>query len=520
MLYQFNQFILDTDQYQLSLSDKPISIEPLTFDLLAYLIEHRDRVVSRDELLDNLWKGKVVTDAALGARLKDARKAVQDSGLKQTVIKTFHRRGYQFVADAMKIVTEPPETPTKQMVFGNVIAPPEEPSIAVLPFTNMSGDQEQEFFSDGITEDIITALSRIPRLFVVARHSTSVYKNNGVDIKQVGREQGVKFVLEGSVRKSANQIRVTAQLIEVSTGNHRWADHYDRDLSDIFSIQDQIAKNITVAVQIELTEGEQARLWAGGTQNLKAWGCVVRGNELMIRHSRGDNIEARQLAERAVSLDPNYANAWVLSGFTHFEDAIWGWGSSHDKSISIAQEKANRAIELEEHNSEGYMLMAWLKSELAEYDEAILLSRKAVDLSPNHSSNAAFFGAILRRAGRVPESYQQTKRAFRLSPIYPPWYLYSQGVNCFALGKNDEAIDMLKTYIEICEPDSSFMQVTRIFLAVSLASIGRESEAKTVTEEVFEIEPEFQIADWWQYPQKDVSLRNRAVEIWTKLVSQ
>ncbi len=397
--------------------------------------------------------------------------------------------------------------------------PPKEPSIAVLPFTNMSGDPEQEYFSDGITEDIITALSRIPRLFVVARNSTSVYKGMGVDIKQVGREQGVKFVLEGSVRKSGNQIRITAQLIDARSGNHRWAERYDRELSDIFAVQDEIAKNVTVAVQVELTEGEQARLWAGGTENLEAWECVVRGNELMIHHGRGDNKEARRLAERALLLDPNYADAWVLFGFTHFEDAMWGWSSSREESISLGLEAAFKAIELQELNPDSYILLGWLKCELGEFDEAVEAARKAVSLSPNHSSNVAFLGAILGRANEFQESYQQTKRALRLCPIYPPWYLHSLGVSCFALGRYEEAVKLYRECIDSFDPDSSFIQIGRVFLAICLASAGNDVEAKIVSEEIFRLDPGFQIDEWWQFSRKDQTVRNRAVTIWNRIVS-
>jgi adenylate cyclase len=354
---------------------------------------------------------------------------------------------------------------------------------------------------------------------VIARHSTFVYKGKGVDIKQVGREQGVKFVLEGSVRRSENQIRISAQLIDTSTGNHRWAERYDRELSDIFSVQDEITKSITAAVQVELTDGEQARLWAGGTNNLEAWECVVRGNDLMIHHSLGDNYEARRLAESALLFDPSYANAWVLYGYTHFEDAMWGWSSSHEASISKALEAANRAIEFQEHNPESYMLLAWLKCELDEFDEAVLFARKAVSLSPSHSSNVAFLGAILGRASEYQEAYQQTRRALRLSPNYPPWYMHSQGVNCFALGRDEEAINLFKACVEKVDPDSSFIQVDSVFLAICLASVGRDIEAKTVSDEVFKLDPSFKVDEWWRFPRKDQTLRKRAVIIWNGIVS-
>jgi adenylate cyclase len=281
----------------------------------------------------------------------------------------------------------------------------------------MSGDPEQEHFSDGITEDIITALSRIPRLFVIARHSTAVYKRQDIDVRRVGREQGVQYVLEGSVRRSGRRLRITAQLIDATTGNHRWADRYDRELDDIFAVQDDITRNVTVAVHGELTDREQARLWAGGTNKVEAWECVVRGNELVHRHVRPDNQEARDLAERALALDPDYANAWVLLGLTHYEDALWSWVSSRESSIANGEAAANKAIELEEFSPDGYALLAFLRTEQAEFDAAVDLGRKAVSLASNHAPNVALLAVALARAGEYQESLQQIMRAIRLSPI-------------------------------------------------------------------------------------------------------
>jgi adenylate cyclase len=396
---------------------------------------------------------------------------------------------------------------------------PDEPSIAVLPFTNMSGDPEQEYFSDGIAEDIITALSRIPRLFVVARHSTSAYKGQAVDIKQVGREQGVQFVLEGSVRKSGNRIRITAQLIDASTGNHRWADRYDRDLIDIFAVQDEITRNVTIAVQVELTAGEQARLWAGGTDNIEAWECVVRGNEYVHRHAHEDNQEARRLADRALSLDPDYANAWVLYGLVYYEEAMWGWGSSREASLSTAEEAANRAIELEEFSPDGFSLLAIVKSEQAEFDEAVEIGRKAVSLSPRHAPNLALYTVALGRAGNYQAALQQIKRAIRLSPIYPAWYLHVLGSCGFAVGEDEQAVSAYRTCLEATDPDSAFVPIVRVWLAICLANAGHGAEARTVSAEVLRLDPSFRIDDWWQFPRKDWALRERAVGIWNEIVS-
>ena len=385
--------------------------------------------------------------------------------------------------------------------------------LAVLPVVN-----HQTFLcGTGLTFDVY--LTARARLFVVARNSTSVYKGQAVDIKQVGREQGVRFVLEGSVRKSGNQIRITAQLIDAITGNHRWAERYDRELNDIFAVQDEIAKNVTVAVQVELTAGEQARLWAGGTDNLDAWECVVRGNELMHRHNRGENVEAQRLAEQAISLDSNYADAWVLAGMSHFEDAMWGWSSSREESLTTALEDAHKAIELEELNPDSLILLAYVKCELTEFDEAVEIAQRAVSLSPNHTASVAALAVALARAGKHEEHHKQIKRAMRLSPIYPAWYLSDLGASCFALGKYEEAVTAFRGCTENTDQDSPFLLFAKVFLAICLAKSGHVTEAKNETEEIYDLDPNFQIDEWWQFTVKDQTVPNRAVKIWNKLVS-
>ena len=481
-------------------------------------------IVDRDEIYGD--------GVNVAARLEDLADAggVCVSESVRTAVGSKLAVDYEFMGEqAVKNIKEPirayqirirsgeaPTTPSPELPELEL---PDKPSIAVLPFTNMSGDSEQEYFSDGITEDIITALSRIPRLFVVARHSTSVYKGRAVDIKQVGKEQGVKFVLEGSVRKSGSRVRITAQLIDASTGSHRWADRYDRELSDIFAVQDEIAKNVTVAVQVELTAGEQALIWAGGTDKLKAWECVVRGNELMHRHSQGDNNEARRLAQHARSLDPDYANAWVLMGMTHWQDSMWGWSSSRESSMSAALEAANKAIELQQLNPDSYMLLACVKFELAEFDEAVEVAQKGVSLSLNHAPNVALLATVLQRACEFQEADQQMRRAFRLSPIYPSWYLYILGICCFAIDKDDEAIKLFRAFLESEDPDSSFIPIARVWLAICLAKVGHDADAKTIRDQIFRLDPDYLIDDWWQFPRKDQTVRDRAVKIWDELVT-
>jgi len=518
VIFKFNQFTIDTERYHLELEGESVSLEPLVFDLLVYLILNRDRVVTRNELLHNLWKGKVVTDAALGARLKDARKAVQDSGTKQTVIKTFHGRGYRFIADVSDSISSQTAKPdVKTSLRSRALPLPDKPSIAVLPFSNISGDPEQEYFCDGITEDITTALSRIPRLFVIARHSTVVYKDRSIEVDKVAAEQGVRYVLEGSVRKSSNLVRISAQLVDTISNIHCWADRYDRKLDDIFDVQDDITRNVSIAVQIKLTAGEDAKLWAGGTSNVKAWDSFVRGNALMEDHVQEHNREARRLAEFALSLDPEYANAWVLLGFTHFEDCQWNWSKSSDQSTLSAEEAAIKAIELDELNPDGFLLLAAVRAQQNNFEEVNEAAKTAYLLSPNSSHTLAYYSWMLNREGRYRDSIQHMEKAIRLCPIHPPWYLHLLSISYFSIDDLENAYQASTRFLSLINTDSSLYVENSVWLAIYLNTMGRTEEAKEVYAQVLKLDPEFSIDDWWAYPRKDPSVRERGVTTWHKI---
>jgi TolB-like protein len=309
MRLAFADHVLNIAQRELSRGGVPVAIEPQVFDLLVYLVENRDRVVGKDELLAHVWRGRVVSDATIDSRVKAARQAVGDSGAAQTVIRTFARKGVRFVAETRQerapilgglerggVADVSPATDA-------VLTLPDKPSIAVLPFANLSDDPEQEYFADGMVEEIITALSRIRWLFVIARNSTFTYKGQAVDIRQVGRELGVRYVLEGSVRKAGGRVRITAQLIEAETGAHVWSERFDRDLSDVFAVQDEITESIVANIEPRLYTAENFRAQRKPPEALDAWGLVMRALSLFWRVTRADNSAARALLEKAIAID-------------------------------------------------------------------------------------------------------------------------------------------------------------------------------------------------------------------------
>ena len=264
---------------------------------------------------------------------------------------------------------------------------PDKPSIAVLPFANLSGDPSHEHFADCITEDIITALSKVPKLFVVARSSTFTYKGRAVEVNRVGREQGVRYVLEGSVQRGADRVRITAQLIDAASGQHIWAERYDRIIDDVFALQDEITREVTLALQIKLTDGEHARIVARGTRNLEAWELVLQANELLQGHHRHDAIEGRRLAGEALLLDETYGSAHGLLGWAHWMDAYNGWSEGAEGSLDRALEAAEQSLAMEPDNSETHALLAMIHLLRKQYDQALDQIEKATRLGPNNSKS-------------------------------------------------------------------------------------------------------------------------------------
>jgi adenylate cyclase len=374
---------------------------------------------------------------------------------------------------------------------GMVAVPlPDKPSIAVLPFVNMSEDPKQEYFSDGLTEEIITALGKVPKLFVIARNSTFTYKGKPVKVQQVSKELGVRYILEGSVRKDGDRIRIAAQLIDALTGNHLWAERYDRNLTDIFAVQDEITKKIITSMQIQLTEGEQARAAARGTNNLEAYLKLLQASELMYERTNPESTAlARQLAEESIALDPMNAGAYFLLAVSHFYDYWFGFSKSPKDSLEKSRELLQKAIILDDTYAEAHGFLGWTFSMTGQYDKAVAEGEKAVALSPNSADSHMQFGTILRFAGRYEESIAELKTAMRLNPIPPGFYLFSVGVSYAFAGHLDEAIPWCEKAVHR-EPNSL---PARLIMAAVYSQAGQDKKARIEAAEVLRIYPQFSL---------------------------
>ena len=346
MRYLFEEYAFDTDRRELHRGADVVSVAPQVFDLLDYLIRNRERVVTKDDVINVIWNGRIVSDAALTTRLNAARTAIGDSGEEQRLIKTLPRKGFRFVGPVREAqaaaVADNPVEPSKP-----TLTLPDKPSIAVLPFANLSSDPEQDYFADGMVEDIITALSRFKALFVIARNSSFTYKGRAVDVKQVGRELGVRYVLEGSVRKAANRVRITGQLVDTATGAHLWAERFDGGLRDIFDLQDQVTESVVGAIAPAVEKAEIERAKRKPTESLDAYALYLRGLARLYQFaSRQANDEALRLFNSAIELDPDFAAAYGRAASCFPFAKTNGWFSDTANEIAEVTRLAQRAVEL------------------------------------------------------------------------------------------------------------------------------------------------------------------------------
>ena len=372
---------------------------------------------------------------------------------------------------------------------------PDKPSIAVLPFTNMSGSPEQEYFCDGITDQIITSLSIIPRLFVISRNSTFVYKGKAIKVNKVAEEMGVRYVLEGSVQRSKDRVRILVQLVDAIKGIHLWSERYDRDLKDLFVLQDEIAKQIMTALQVKLTEGEYASGIAGSTSNLKALECFWRGEEHFFRYVKEDNAAARQWAQKAVELDSKFAGGWALMGWTYLHDVTFGWSKSPLQSVERALECAQKAIGISDSCAKAYGLMGYINVHNRKFDESIENGEKAVRLNPNDPQMLLILAAIMHFNGKFDESIALVKNAMRLSPYYPASCLSMLFLSNFSAGRYEEALAASELLLARAHKGEFSPLLAHMNLAKAYIGLGQDQKARAHAEELLKINPNFSLAN-------------------------
>jgi TolB-like protein len=441
--YHFEDCVLDTEQRELHRAARLVRVAPQVFDLLAYLIGNREHVVSKDDLIEAIWQGRVVSDAALTTRLNVARTAIGDSGEEQRLIKTLPRKGFRFIA----AIREEPASPNPASAeLSNAPgrptpALPDKPSIAVLPFSNLSGDPQQEYFADGVVEDIIAEVSRLRWLFVIARNSSFVYKGKNVDIKHVGRELGVRYVLEGSVRKSSKRLRIASQLIDAATGASLSANRFEGTLDDVFELQDRVTESVVGAIAPRLELAEIARAQRK-TRDLDAYDYYLRGLAATYKWTKEANDEALRLFNKATEIDPTFAAAFSRAALCYNWLATNGWMTDPTQEVSEALRLARCAVDVGKDDAAALSMAGFAMARLGgELDTGAGLIDRALGLNPNLAEGWRSIGWVRVWLGQADEAIDCFAKAMRFSPVDPRMFDMQAGMasGYFIAGRYEEA---------------------------------------------------------------------------------
>jgi adenylate cyclase len=494
--YLFEDYALDTDRRELRRGGTIISVSPKVFDLLLYLIRSRERVVSKDDLISAIWEGRIVSDAAVTTRLNVARSAIGDSGEEQHLIKTLQRKGFRFVGtvreDDGHVGTPAASAPVDDA--RPALSLPEKASIAVLPFTNMSGDSGQDYLTDGVTEDIITELSRFSELFVIARNSSFQYKGKSVDVRQVGRELGVHYVLEGSIRCDSDRIRITAQLVDAVSGGHRWAERYDRERKDIFAVQDEVARAIAGILAAHVNKAEMERSLLTPPATWQAYEFYMRAADTLDTFFSSsfaveELYEARRLLERSLAIDPNYARAHAAMSVTYTH----AWINSLDddflsqEALEKAHAFARKAVQLDRNLPQGHAQLGYVLAFMGEHEFSLTEFERASALNPNFTDRRLACALIF--AGEFETAIKAAQAHMRADPFYFPIASAFLGLAFYMLKRYDDALHPLRD----CVSRVPNLRDGHVWLAATHAQMGQAKQAERQVAEVLRIEPMYKI---------------------------
>lgn len=504
--FHFSNHVLDSAVRELTRDGQIVAVEPQVFDLLMYLVEHRDHVVTKDDLIESIWHGRIVSESTLTSRINAARTAIGDSGKDQALIRTIARKGFRFVGDVSSGALAPqsanpvavaapqpaPSQPTRPPEPAHISLPPlDRPAIAVLPFTNISGEPEQEYFSEGISEDIITALSKLRWFYVIARNSSFVYRGRQVHLKQIGEELGVGYVVEGSVRKDGDHVRITAQLNDVVTGSHLWAERYDRNLADVFAVQDEITQAVVAAIEPQLYAAENFRSQRKTPDNMDAWDLVMRALSHYWRVTRSDNLVAQALLEKAIAVDPHYGQALSLLAACHTFAAHMGW-EDMPTAVRAAERAALAAIRADSEDAWAHYALASVYLFNRRFDDCIAEFELALRLNPNFSPARGIYGVALSYRGRWEDGDAAARQALRFSPRDPFAGIYcGVAAYCQYVGRNyEEAIRLSR---EALRQRPDFVGAHRV-LTASLGMSGFTQAAAAALEGLRNVQPNISLA--------------------------
>jgi TolB-like protein/cytochrome c-type biogenesis protein CcmH/NrfG len=472
----FGPFCLDFERRELSRMGAVVPLGHRAIELLCALAAAKGALVTKDELLRLVWPGLTVEENNLQVQISAVRKALHAGEDAQDYVLTVPGRGYRFIG-------APVSAEASQIA-------PDKPSIVVLPFDNLSGDPDQQYFSDGIADDIAADLSKLSGLVVIARNSALAYRGRTIRVQEVSRELEVRYVLQGSIRKVGNRVRIVIQLIDGHTGAQQWAERYDRELTDIFAVQDEVAAQIVSALAVTLTQGERLRLRRKETDNLEAYDNYLRGRQLVFQRSAKAIAEARPLLERAIALDPQFAQAYTMLACTHILDHANGWHDASGKSLERANELAHTAVARDGDDPEAHWALGWALLLARQHERAMAEVRTALRCDPNFALAHSLLGQVLYYSGRAAEALRPLATAFRLDPNNeqdPHLHYLAQAYVC--MGRYEDAAAVLKRRI-VRKPDTD---MSRVLLASCYGHLGRADEARSLWQEALAINPAYSL---------------------------
>ena len=472
--FAFGPFVLDPDAGTLLRNDDPVAVSHRAVKLLAALAGRPGEILAKAELMDAAWPGRAVEEGNLTVQIAQLRKLLGPTADNGEWISTVPRVGYRFTGAVQKLGNTRRKT----------LPLPDKPSIAVLPFVNVGNDAEQEAFADGLTEDLITDLSRHAGLFVIARNSAFAYKGRAMDVRMIAEDLGVRYLLEGSARRAAGHVRINAQLVDAASGEHLWAERFDRSLDDIFAVQDEVTGKIVEALLGRLCTSLPPR---NRPRSLEAYDLCVRARKLMDDEPRAAQ-QAHLMLTRAVSLDPEYAEAYRWLAMNHWMGSVHSGGPT-EPARKIALDFARKAVTIDPNDAGCRWVLAYLLAYERNFAEADAAFAMAIELDPNEADTWAALSDIAVLAGRVEEGLDHIRKAFRLNPYPASWYYLTLGQAQYAVGDYEAAVETLRR-------DETYSTSSRRFLAASLAQLGRLDEARAEVELFLVGNPDFTTSHW------------------------
>jgi TolB-like protein len=490
--YQFEDFVLDSDRRELARGAETIVIGPQVFDLLLHLVQNREHVVTKDNLIDVVWGGRIVSESTLTSHINAVRKAIGDTGDEQRLVRTIARKGYRFVGDVRETAASESEHAAKPDEPGLPV--PDRPSIAILPFLNLSGDPGEDYFVDGVVDDIISALSRMRWLFVIARNSSFTYKGRAVDVKQVGRELGVRYVLEGSVRKAANRVRITGQLIDANTGATLWSERFESALDDLFELQDQMATSVVGELVPHLERAEIERARHKPTESLDAYDYYMRGMWKFRQVSRSAIDEALPMFYEAIQRDPGFASAYAMAAWCHSWRKLSRWVTDLEREAAEGMRLARRAVELGQDDAVALAASAHALAHLVhDFDGSIALLDRALVLDPNLAAGWYVGGFMRIWRGEPDDAIERIAHGMRLSPLGPDTHRMEVGTAMAHLlaGRTEDAL----SWAEKASIHKSDHALPIIILAAIYARAGRRDEARLAMQQLRQLDPALRLSN-------------------------